>query len=201
MIARQPSRLAVALLECCVPDNEPLTGDLIEAARDRGRAWFWRQVLLAIVARPVSAWRADRSATTATVLVTASLLAVIGFQAVVAASLVNQLLILNDPSWLATRGRYHSLQPWFALGSFAAAALAGRAISRVHRAHRVAAVLAFSTCATAWAFLHLRFFVPDAALEPLLSRPALQTAVTMVFVAGLFVGMASRTPCAHHRSS
>jgi hypothetical protein len=201
MIARRPPRLAVALLERCIPDNEPLAGDLIEAARDRGRAWFWRQVLLAIVARPVSAWRADRSTTTVTALVTVSLLAVIGFQTVVAASLVNQLLILNDPSWLAMRGRYHSLQPWFALGVFAAAVLAGRGIGLVHRPHRVAAVLAFGACTIAWTSLHLLFFVPNVAQEPLLPRPALQTAMAMVFVAGLFVGMGSRTTCAHHRPS
>jgi hypothetical protein len=201
MIARQPPRLAVALLECCIPDNEPLTGDLIEAAHVRGQAWFWRQALMAVVMRPVSAWRADPGRTTATALVAVSLLALLGFQAVVAASLVNQLLILDDPSWLAARGRYQPLQPWFVLGSFAAAALAGRAIGLVHRANRVAAVLAFGACASAWAFVHLLLFVPNLPLEPLLARPALQTAMTTVFVAGLFAGMGSRTICAHHRPS
>lgn len=200
MIARPP-RIAVALLECCLANNEPLAGDLLEAARDRGRIWLWRQVLLAVLARPVAAWRADRSTTTATALVAVSLLAVIGFQAVVAASLVNHLLTLDDPSWLATRGHYQSLQPWFVLLSFAGAAIAGRAIGRIHGAHRVAAVLAFGACAIAWAFLNLLLFVPNAPLEPLLSRPALQTAVTMLFVGGLFVGMGSRATCAHHRPS
>jgi hypothetical protein len=201
MNTRRPSRLAVALLDHCIPGNDPLTGDLIETAHHRGDAWFWRQVLLAILTRPLSAWRADRGSTTATALVALSLLAVIGFQAVVAASLVNQLLILNDPSWLASRGHYQSLQPWFAFGSVIAAALAGRAIGAIHRMHRVSAVLAFGACATLLAVLHLLLFIPNAPLEPLLPQPAVQTAVTMLFVGGLFAGMGSRTTCADQQLS
>ena len=46
----RPPKLAVALLDRFVHDNEPLAGDLLEAfAAKRSRLWFWRQVLLAIV--------------------------------------------------------------------------------------------------------------------------------------------------------
>ena len=50
MTATDPPRLAVALLDRFLHDNEPLAGDLLEkfAARP-SRLWFWRQVLLAIV--------------------------------------------------------------------------------------------------------------------------------------------------------
>jgi hypothetical protein len=45
----RPPRLAVALLTRFVPDEEPLTGDLIEEfAAGRSRAWFWRQTIAAV---------------------------------------------------------------------------------------------------------------------------------------------------------
>ena len=37
----QPPWLALALLERCVPDNEPLVGDLLETFVNRSDAWFW----------------------------------------------------------------------------------------------------------------------------------------------------------------
>jgi hypothetical protein len=45
-----PPRLAVALLNRFVPDNEPLVGDLLEefAVRE-SRVWLWRQVVLALL--------------------------------------------------------------------------------------------------------------------------------------------------------
>lgn len=52
----QPPWLAIALLQRFVPGNDPLVGDLLEEfERRQSRAWFWRQVLLAILsgsARP-----------------------------------------------------------------------------------------------------------------------------------------------------
>ena len=51
MTSRRPPQLAVVLLERFVPDNEPLTGDLLEDWCERSDIWFWRQVLLAILAR------------------------------------------------------------------------------------------------------------------------------------------------------
>ena len=51
----QPPRLALALLNRIVPQEEPLTGDLVEDfAAGRSRAWFWRQ---AIAAAALSAFR------------------------------------------------------------------------------------------------------------------------------------------------
>jgi hypothetical protein len=45
-----PPRLAVALLNRFLPDNEPLVGDLLEefAVRE-SRVWLWRQVVLALL--------------------------------------------------------------------------------------------------------------------------------------------------------
>jgi hypothetical protein len=47
-MSTQPPRLALALLNRFVPDEEPLAGDLIEEfAAGRSRAWFWRQAIAA----------------------------------------------------------------------------------------------------------------------------------------------------------
>jgi len=45
----KPSRLALALLDRFVPENEPLVGDLLEEYERRPSAWWlWRQVFAAI---------------------------------------------------------------------------------------------------------------------------------------------------------
>jgi hypothetical protein len=45
-----PPRLAVALLNRFLPDNEPLAGDLLEEFVVRkSRLWLWRQVVLALL--------------------------------------------------------------------------------------------------------------------------------------------------------
>lgn len=45
-----PPRLAVALLNRFLPDNEPLAGDLLEEfAVRKSRLWLWRQVVLALL--------------------------------------------------------------------------------------------------------------------------------------------------------
>ena len=51
MRRRHAPRLALALLERCVPDSEALAGDLVEEFDARPSAlWFWVQVLAAIAA-------------------------------------------------------------------------------------------------------------------------------------------------------
>ena len=46
----QPPRLAVALLNRFLPDNEPLVGDLLEEfATRKSRVWLWRQIVLALL--------------------------------------------------------------------------------------------------------------------------------------------------------
>jgi hypothetical protein len=48
MTARRPPRLAVALLNRFLRDNEPLAGDLLEEFQVRGSSlWLWRQVIAA----------------------------------------------------------------------------------------------------------------------------------------------------------
>jgi hypothetical protein len=195
MNVRQPSRLAVALLEWFVPDNEPLTGDLVESSRDRSRAWLWRQVLLAILARALFQVRTHPRMTAEALLVSFAMLALLGFHAVVAASLINHLLVLNDTTWVAVTGQYGQWQGPATAVAFVIAIFIGRTIGRFHREHRIAAVLAFSASATVGAFANLYFFVPNVLLQPFVPSATLQTAIAMVFVAGLFVGIGSRSVC------
>jgi hypothetical protein len=49
MTPRRPPRLAVALLNRFIGDNEPLVGDLLEEFQTRRSSlWLWRQVLVAV---------------------------------------------------------------------------------------------------------------------------------------------------------
>ena len=53
MMTRRPPRLAMRLLDYFLPDNEPLTGDLLEEFERRQSSWWlWRQVVAAILATP-----------------------------------------------------------------------------------------------------------------------------------------------------
>jgi hypothetical protein len=52
MKTSHPSRIAFALLNRFIPDDEPLAGDLLEEfGRRQSQLWLWRQVLLAILIR------------------------------------------------------------------------------------------------------------------------------------------------------
>lgn len=195
MNSRRPPRLATALLEHFVPDNEPLTGDLLEDWPGRSDAWFWRQVLLAIVARTILQARTHPRVTAEATLAAAAMLTLLGFYAVVAANLMTRLLVLSYPDWIPGTGHYRAWQLCATVPSFAAAVLVARVVGQFHRGHRVAAVLAYSMSAMAAVFLNLYLFVPNLRLEPFVPDAALQIAVAMVFIAGLFVGIASRSRC------
>jgi hypothetical protein len=194
MKGRRPPRLAIALLEQLLPGNDPLAGDLLEEWRERSDAWLWRQLLFAVLTRTIVHVRTKPRVTIESALIATALLAVLGFQSLVAASLVNRLLVLSDSAWMLQSGRFQSWQIYFAIPTFVAAVLAGRAIGRLSH-HRVAAALACSVSATAVTYLNLYLFVPDVLLKPLVPDPAIQTAVGMVFIAGLFVGVSSRSTC------
>jgi hypothetical protein len=61
MKTSHPPRLALWILERFGPDDEGLTGDLIEELdRGRSRVWFWRQVIGAVTMGPRRRPRAVR---------------------------------------------------------------------------------------------------------------------------------------------
>jgi hypothetical protein len=194
MKASQPPRLALALLERCVPDNEPLVGDLLEDRLKRSDAWFWRQVVFALLSYTFLLVRTKPFLTTERVLVTTAMLALLGLYTVVVATLMTRLIVLSD-AWFPQTGRYEALQLYFTVPAFAAAIVMGRVIRRLHHGHRVMRVLGCSVTASAAACLNLYLFVPNALLQPLVPHAATQIAVGMVFIAGLFVGIDSGSPC------
>lgn len=200
-MSRASAPLAVRLLDWCVAGNDPLIGDLIEDSRMHSRAWLWRQVLFAAAAHASRTIMSHPRATLESSLGGLAMLALLGFHALVVATLINHLLVLGDSEWTTVTGRFHHWQGWSALPGFTLAVGIGRAIEAVHRRHRVAALLAFGASASAAAFLNLLLFVPDALFQPFVPHAALQTAIGMVFIGGLFVGTASRRSCAPHPSS
>jgi hypothetical protein len=200
MKTSQPPRLALALLERCVPDNEALIGDLVEAFAIRSNLWFWRQALFAVLSRTSLQLRAKPFLTTEKFLITTAMLGLLGFYTVVVATLMTRLIVLSD-GWYPQTGRFQELQLYFAIPAFAAAILMGRVIGRLHHNHRMLCVLGCSIAATGAACLNLYFFVPNILLLPLAPHVATQIVVGMIFIAGLFVGIDSRSPCETQPSS
>ena len=186
--------MAFLLLEWFVPDNEALTGDLLEESRERSATWLWRQVLFAVLGQAIVRVRTSPRMTAEGILIATALLALLGFQAVVGATLMNHLLVLSDPAWGQT-GQYQAWQRYVIVPSLAVAVLMGRVISRLHRTHRVAAVLALSVSATIATSLNLLLFVPNVFLQPFLPQAGAQTLVATVFIAALFAGIGSRSTC------
>ena len=190
-----PPRIAGALLDRVMCDDDPLRGDLLEEWPTRSDSWLWRQVLYAVAVRALFRVRENPRTTIETILVAIAMLTLISFQAIVVATLMNHLLVLYDGGWISASGRYEAWQGWFAVPSFAVAVLAGRAIGGLHPARRGAAVMYAGASATAVAFLNLHLFVPNVLAQPLAPDAALPTAATMVFIAGLFAGAGSRPSC------
>src|SRR5262245_18759726 len=128
------------------------------------------------------------------------MLALLGFYTVVLATLTNRVIALSGAGVTPT-GRYHDLQLYFTIPSFASAVLAGRVIGRLHQMHRVACALGCSAIVTIAACLNFYFFVPDALAQPLVPQVATQIAVGMIFIVGLFLGISSRPSCEPQPSS
>jgi len=200
MSARHPSPLAVTLLDRVVV-NEALKGDLVESATERSSAWFWQQVFFALLAQTISGVKATPRVTTEAVLVATAMLTLIGFNAVVVANLLTQLLLLNDAGWILASGRFAGWQIYAAAPLFAIAVLSGRAIGAFHREHRVWAILGYGLSASMAAFVNFYLFVPSVPLQPFIPSPAQQTAVALLFAGGLFIGISSRSTCESLSSS
>jgi hypothetical protein len=200
MKAGHPPRLALALLDRCVPDEEPLIGDLLEERLRRSDAWFWRQVVFTVLSRTVLHVRTKPFLAAERVLVTTAIFALLGFCTVVVATLMTRLIVLGN-AWSPQTGRYQALQLYFTVPAFAGAILMGRAIGRLHHNHRVICVLGCSITATIASCLNLYLFVPNVLLQPLVPHAATQIAVGVVFIAGLFVGIGLGSLCEPQSSS
>ena len=196
MTPDEPPQLAVAILEWFLPDNEPLTGDLLEAARTRSHAWLWWQICVVVVMRTFAEIREHTWMTTQAVFVSTAMLGLLGFHAVVGASLINHIWLIYDPDAIMSStqaSRYHGWHAAGAIVAFLCAITVGRVIGRFHREHRIASAVVFSASAVAAAFVNLYLFVPQNALQPAFMPPgaALQIVESMLFIAGLFIGVAT----------
>jgi hypothetical protein len=186
--------LAVALLERFLSANEPLAGDLLEEARKRSSTWFWRQVSFVIFAQAMWKIRMNLRGAIEAVLVASAMLALLAFHAVVAASLLHKVFVRGSFIWIADLVR--DWPTLLTVLSLVAAVFIGRTIGRFHGDHRIAAILAFSASATFAAFLNLLLFVPTTPpWLPFFPHAAMQIAVAMMYIAGLFAGIGSRSAC------
>jgi hypothetical protein len=186
MTPRTPPGVLVRILDRILPD-EPLAGDLLEAAATRSRLWLCAQIALAVLFRAGSAFHTHKRMTIEAILLTGAMLLLLGFYAVVVATLLGRALAL-DQSWAGATGRYAAWQFFATAPSFVIAVGIGRAIARLHPDHRVAAIVAFAASAAAAAFLNLYLFVTDAMIQPFVPYAFTQSAVSAVFIAGLFFG-------------
>jgi hypothetical protein len=189
---RHPPRLAALLTRLLPHEDEPLVGDLIEGHVDRSNGWFWRQVLFAVLLRAIRRARIPlRHATVEMALTSMAMLAVLGFEAVVAGTLLDHLFeqlgfaLVTQASlqlrWLAS----------FTALSFVLALVVGRLAACVHRRSRLVVVLACGASATLMALLTLYLSSPGP-MRLFLPSAARQVVVGMVFIIGLLAGFKSQ---------
>ena len=161
MSTRHPSRIALAVFDCFITDNDSLRGDLVEQFYDRpSQVSLWRQVFYAVAYRP---WPRPFSAPGGIPfgLLGIAMLALAAFEAVFATNVIHRFLF--GPSVQDIRGALYlnPLNPAFPsipassaqsipIGAWLIAALAiasslptGWFIARVREHHRGLALAAF----------------------------------------------------------
>ena len=142
MTPRRARWSGVALLQQLLGDNEPLVGDLVEECANRPNAWFWRQVVYAVLARAVTGASASlrEPLRLEGALTSLAMFVILSFEAVVAGSLLAnviqqlgraQLTWMNHPEWFR-RGVLLSLPVAWVIGT---------AMTRLHWRSRIATVL------------------------------------------------------------
>jgi hypothetical protein len=188
MTLRQPPRLGVLLTKLLPQSDEPLVGDLIEGHVDRSNGWFWRQVLFAVLLRTIDRVRIPfRHATLEVALTSMAMLAVVGFEAVVAASLLDHLFEQLGFAWVTQSSLQLRRFASFTALSFVLALVVGWLAAGVHRRSRLVVVLACSASATLMALLTLYLSSPGP-MRPFLPSAVRQVAAAMVFIIGLLAG-------------
>jgi len=188
MTVRQPPRLAGLLTRLLPQTDEPLVGDLIEGHADRSNGWFWRQVLFAVLLRTIDRVRVSlRHATLEVALTSLAMLAVVGFETVVAATLLDHLFEQLGVAWVTHPSLQLRRLASFTALSFVLALVVGRLAACAHLRSRLVVILACGASATLMTFLTLYLSSPGP-MRLFLPSAARQVAAAMVFVIGLLAG-------------
>jgi hypothetical protein len=174
----------IALLDHLLRNNEPLVGDLIEEWPRRSRAWFWRQIMFAVLARAMTAtWATLRQPQRLEGgLASVAMFIILSFQVVVAGSLLNDLIQRVDRTQL-TRIDHPEWLVFVVPLSLPVAWIIGKAMSRLHRRSRVATVLVYGASAAIVAAVTLSVLNSEAT-----------GFAAMGFVLALLVGSSSCSP-------
>jgi hypothetical protein len=184
--------LHIALLPYLLGDDEPLVGDLVEEWPRRSHAWFWRQVVFAMLATArataSAALREPQRLTGA--LGASAIFLILSFQVVVAGSLLDDLIRRIDRTQM-TRIDHPEWLLFFVLLSLPVAWFIGRAIGRLHHRSRAATVAIAGASAAVVGAVTVSVLSATDSFFPSAAR---QTAAGMVFVLGLLIGSSSRSP-------
>jgi hypothetical protein len=183
--------LQLALLFYLLGNDEPLVGDLVEEWPRRSSAWFWRQVVFAMLAKAgatVSAALREPQRLTGALGASAIFL-ILSFQVVVAGSLLDDLIRRIDRTQIPRIDRPEWLL-FFVLLSLPVAWSIGWAIGVLHHRSRAASVIIAGTSAAGVGAVTVSLL---SATDSFFPSAAQQTAVSMVFVLALLLGSSSRS--------
>ena len=184
--------LQIARLPFLLGDDEPLVGDLVEEWPRRSNAWFWRQVVFAMLAKAVAtASAALREPQRLTgMLAACAIFLILSFQVVVAGSLLDDLIRRVDRTQM-TRIDHPEWLLFFILLSLPLAWFMGRAIGCLHHRSRAATVVIAGASAALVGAVTVSVL---SATDSFFPSAAQQTAAGMVFVIGVLIGSSSRSP-------
>lgn len=177
-----PPRLATTLLNRFAA-NDPLAGDIQEEYRSgRSVVWYWRQTLMAVAIALLR--RGDWHDLFAAhgMLMQCVMLGLVSVCAVFTVKVTAWIVFHEGTAALLEPG---ALREAVRVGlAFAISIVIGGAIARVHAHSRTAAVVAFSTAVTLWAFGNLYLLDGKGNLDSVLPH----VVASLVFIGGLLAG-------------
>lgn len=183
--------LQLALLPYFLGNDEPLVGDLVEEWPRRSSAWFWRQVVFAMLGKAGAtvsvALREPQRLTGA--LEASAIFLILSFQVVVAGSLLDDLIRRIDRTQM-TRIDHPEWLLFFVLLSLPVAWSIGWAISALHHRSRAATVAIAGASAAVVGAVTVSLL---SATDSFFPSAGQQTAVSIVFVFALLLGSSSRS--------
>ena len=196
MRSQHPPRLATLLLNRLAP-NEPLDGDLQEEYRaGQSAAWYWRQVLAAIVTTSLRRGDLHQLFAPQSMTMQVIMLALVSVCSVFTVKMA--LLMMADEDVRRLLIGPASLRELLRLvASFVVAVPLGAAIARLHLRSQPAAVVAFSLAVAGWALANVLLLNGHGDLNAALPH----VAGMLVFIAGLLMGGLQRLPATGSRRS